>query len=160
MFEFLSKYFHFQWDKQRIVYQIMIDRFANDSRFPKNKDNCTPPPFRGGNIKGIINRLDYISGLGVNSILLSPFLKSKSYHGYHCTTARNEIESQFGNEDDIQRLVKLIKKQKMTCGADFVPNHCHISNPIYSEHSDWFEFPCKEYKFYANIKDLPVIIIN
>ena len=101
MFEFLSKYFHFQCDKQRIVYQIMIDRFANDSKFPKNKDNCTPPPFRGGNIKGIINRLDYISGLGVNSILLSPFLKSKSYHGYHCTTARNEIESQFGNEDDI-----------------------------------------------------------
>lgn len=37
----------------------MIDRFANDSKFPKNTDNSTPPPFRGGNIKGIINRLDY-----------------------------------------------------------------------------------------------------
>ena len=72
----------------------------------------------------------------------------------------NEIESQFGNEDDIQRLVKLIKKQKMTCGADFVPNHCHISNPIYSEHSEWFEFPNKEYKFYANIKDLPVLNLD
>lgn len=49
----------------------MIDRFANDSKFPKNTDNSTPPPFRGGNIKGIINRLDYITGLGANSIILS-----------------------------------------------------------------------------------------
>lgn len=74
MLEFLSKYFHFLWNKQQIVYQIMIDRFDNDSIFPKNNDNGTPPPFRGGNIKGIINRLDYITCLGVNSILLSPFL--------------------------------------------------------------------------------------
>lgn len=135
----------------------MIDRFANDSRFPKNNENCTPPPFRGGNIKGIINRLDYITGLGANSILLSPFFKSKSYHGYHSTTARNEIEPQFGNDEDIQSFVEQIKKRQMTCGADFVPNHCHITNPIYIEHYDWFEFPCKQYKFYANLKDLPVL---
>lgn len=158
MFEFLSKYF--QWDKQRIVYQIMIDRFANDSKFPKNKDNCTPPPFLGGNIKGIINQLDYITGLGANSVLLSPFFRSNAYHGYHCTTARNEIEPHFGNEKDIQSFVELIKELKMTCGADFVPNHCHITNPIYVEHYDWFEFPNNEYKFYANIKDLPVLNLD
>lgn len=114
----------------------MIDRFANNSRFPKNNDNCTPPPFRGGNIKGIINRLDYIADLGANSILLSPFFKSNAYHGYHCTTAMNEIEPQFGNEEDIQSFVKYTKRHKMTCGADFVPNHCHITNPIYVEHND------------------------
>lgn len=160
MHDFLSKYFHVHRNKQQVVYQIMIDRFVNDSRFPKNNENCTPPPFRGGNIKGIINLLDYITGLGANSILLSPFFKSNAYHGYHCTTNRNEIEPQFGDEDDIQCLVKQIKKHKMTCGADFVPNHCHITNPIYVEHYDWFEFPCKEYKFYANIKDLPVLNLN
>ena len=138
----------------------MIDRFDNDSIFPKNNDNGTPPPFRGGNIEGIINRLDYIIGLGVNSILLSPFFKSNAYHGYHCTTKRNEIEPHFGNEKDIQSFVKLIKERRMACGADFVPNHCHITNPIYVEHYDWFEFPNKEYKFYANIKDLPVLNLN
>lgn len=121
MLDFLSKYFHIKKDKQQIVYQIMIDRFANDSRFPKNNDSCTPPPFRGGNIKGIINRLDYIADLGANSILLSPFFKSNAYHGYHCTTVMNEIESQFGNEDDIQRLVKLIKKQKNDMWSRFCP---------------------------------------
>ena len=160
MLKFISKYFHVHRNKQQVVYQIMIDRFANDSRFPKNNENCTPPPFRGGNIKGIINRLDYITGLGANSILLSPFFKSNAYHGYHCTTARNEIEPHFGNEKDIQSFVELIKERKMTCGADFVPNHCHITNPIYVEHYDWFEFPNKEYKFYANIKDLPVLNLN
>ena len=160
MLKFISKYFHLQWNKQRIVYQIMIDRFANNSRFQKNNDNCTPPPFRGGNIKGIINRLDYIADLGANSILLSPFFKSNAYHGYHCTTAMNEIEPQFGNEEDIQSFVKYTKRHKMTCGADFVPNHCHITNPIYVEHNDWFEFPNKEYKFYANIKDLPVLNLD
>ena len=160
MLDFILKYLHVQRSKQQIVYQIMIDRFANDSRFPKNNENCTPPPFRGGNIKGIINRLDYIVDLGANSVLLSPFFKSNAYHGYHCTTARNEIEPHFGNEKDIQSFVELIKERKMTCGADFVPNHCHITNPIYVEHYDWFEFPNKEYKFYANIKDLPVLNLN
>ena len=160
MLDFILKYLHVQRSKQQIVYQIMIDRFANDFKSLKNNDNIIPPPFQGGNIKGIINRLDYIVGLGVNSILLSPFFKSKSYHGYHSTTASNEIEPQFGNKDDILCLVKQIKKHKMTCGADFVPNHCHITNPIYVEHYDWFEFPNNKYKFYANIKDLPVLNLD
>lgn len=160
MLDFILKYLHVQRSKQQIVYQIMIDRFANDFKSLKNDDNVIPPPFQGGNIKGIINRLDYIVGLGVNSILLSPFFKSNAYHGYHCTTARNEIEPHFGNEKDIQSFVELIKERKMTCGADFVPNHCHITNPIYVEHYDWFEFPNNEYKFYANIKDLPVLNLD
>ena len=160
MLDFILKYLHVQRSKQQIVYQIMIDRFANDFKSLKNDDNVIPPPFQGGNIKGIINRLDYIVDLGANSVLLSPFFKSNAYHGYHCTTARNEIEPHFGNEKDIQSFVELIKERKMTCGADFVPNHCHITNPIYVEHYDWFEFPNKEYKFYANIKDLPVLNLN
>lgn len=160
MLNFLSKYFHFQKRKQQTVYQIMIDRFANGSKFLKNNIGVIPPPFLGGNIKGIIKRLNYIEGLGTNSILLSPFFKSNAYHGYHCTTSSNEIEPQFGNEEDIRRLVKQIKERKMTCGADFVPNHCHITNPIYVKHADWFEFPNKEHKFYANIKDLPVLNLD
>ena len=160
MLKFISKYFHVHRNKQQVVYQIMIDRFANDSRFPKNNENSTPPPFRGGNIKGIINQLDYITGLGANSVLLSPFFKSNAYHGYHCTTARNEIEPHFGNEKDIQSFVELIKERKMTCGADFVPNHCHITNSIYVNHYDWFEFPNKKYKFYSNIKELPVLNLD
>lgn len=160
MLDFILKYLHVQRSKQQIVYQIMIDRFANDFKSLKNDDNVIPPPFQGGNIKGIINRLDYIVDLGANSVLLSPFFKSNAYHGYHCTTARNEIEPHFGNEKDIQSFVELIKERKMTCGADFVPNHCHITNPIYVEHYDWFEFPNKAYKFYANIKDLPVLNLN
>ena len=160
MLDFILKYLHVQRSKQQIVYQIMIDRFANNFKSLKNDDNVIPPPFQGGNIKGIINRLDYIVDLGANSVLLSPFFKSNAYHGYHCTTARNEIEPHFGNEKDIQSFVELIKERKMTCGADFVPNHCHITNPIYVEHYDWFEFPNKEYKFYANIKDLPVLNLN
>ena len=160
MLDFILKYLHVQRSKQQIVYQIMIDRFANDFKSLKNDDNVIPPPFQGGNIKGIINRLDYIVDLGANSVLLSPFFKSNAYHGYHCTTARNEIEPHFGNEKDIQSFVELIKERKMTCGADFVPNHCHITNPIYVEHYDWFEFPNKKYKFYANIKELPVLNLN
>lgn len=160
MLDFILKYLHVQRSKQQIVYQIMIDRFANDFKSLKNDDNVIPPPFQGGNIKGIINRLDYIVDLRANSVLLSPFFKSNAYHGYHCTTARNEIEPHFGNEKDIKSFVELIKERKMTCGADFVPNHCHITNPIYVEHYDWFEFPNKEYKFYANIKDLPVLNLN
>ncbi len=160
MLNFLSKDFHFQKNKKQIVYQIMIDRFANDSNFLWNNIDVIPPPFLGGNIKGIIKRLDYIASLGANSILLSPFFKSNAYHGYHCTTDKNEIEPLFGNEEDMQSFVEQIKERKMTCGADFVPNHCHITNPIYVEHQDWFEFPNEEYKYYANLKDLPVLNLD
>ena len=73
----------------------------------------------GGNIKGIINRLDYIADLGANSILLSPFFKSNAYHGYHCTTDMNEIEPQFGNGEDILSFVKHTKGHKIDLWGRF-----------------------------------------
>jgi len=70
-----------KWFKNRVIYHILIDRFAG---FKSNKD-WNKPIFLGGNIKGINEKLQYLNELGVNTIWISPFYKTNTYHGYHIT---------------------------------------------------------------------------
>src|SRR4030095_12386850 len=77
------------------IYFLLVDRFDNNQRGlrpysgaePKGRDADQGKIFQGGNLKGIIRRLNYIKGLGANAIWLSPVLKNRrekadSYHGY------------------------------------------------------------------------------
>ena len=105
------------------IYHIMIDRFAGCD--PKRKERC----FKGGNLKGIIGKLDYIQALGCTGILLTPFYKTNEYHGYHITDYE-QVDEHFGTWDNVAGLVKAVHKRGMTITADFVANHCHISNPV------------------------------
>lgn len=150
--------------RTELVYQIMIDRFSdeNDFRDIISDDVIIPPIYKGGNLKGVIKHLDYIKGLGVNSLLLSPFFKSDAYHGYHCTTDKNEIEHHFGTVGDVLHFINEAKRLNLLCGADFVPNHCHVNNPIVSKHTDWFRFPADndECRYYAGIQDLPMLNLD
>lgn len=82
------------WVKDAIFYQIFPDRFAKSDRFgkdyPQKPNNLQPwgaPPtfygFQGGDLLGIVERLDYIEALGVNAIYLNPIFTSASNHRYH-----------------------------------------------------------------------------
>ena len=116
----------------------MIDRF-----YPTNSDfkKCC---FNGGNIQGIIDKLDYIQNIGMNGIMLTPFYKTDGYHGYHITDYK-QVDENFGNWDKVNNLVKEIRKRKMIIVADFVPNHCHISNHLFKDvkYKDWFLYDKK-----------------
>ena len=59
--------------KQERIYHILIDRF-----FPI-RDEDTNGNFKGGCIRSIIEHLDYIQGLGMSGIMLTPFYKTASY---------------------------------------------------------------------------------
>ena len=49
------------------------------------------------------------------------------------------MDEHFGTWDDVAQLVNAVHERGMTIAADFVANHCHISNPLVQEHPDWFK---------------------
>lgn len=134
-------------------YHIMIDRF-----YPTNVE-YKEREFNGGDIKGLIEKLDYIQGLGMNGIMLTPFYQTHEYHGYHVTDY-DKVDSHFGTWDDVKTLVQEVHKRKMTIIADFVPNHCHLTNLIFADgqHHEWFVFnkTKRQVKGFANLDFLPM----
>ncbi|WP_299527553.1 glycoside hydrolase family 13 protein [uncultured Lutibacter sp.] len=121
-------------DASDVMYLITPDRFANGN--PKNdstddtieKVNRKNPDGRhGGDIKGIINHLDYIDNLGVTTLWLNPFLENDqpaySYHGYGISDFY-KTDSRFGTNNDYKNLVSLCHEKGMKVIMDQVFNHC------------------------------------
>ena len=116
------------WFKNAIIYHILIDRFAGFT----STDNWDKPMFLGGNIKGIIKKLPYLKDLGIDTIWISPFYKTSAYHGYHITDFY-QVDSHFGAEKDIRKLVDTTHKHEIRIIAGFVPNHCSMQHPYFKE---------------------------
>ncbi|MFB6182477.1 MAG: alpha-amylase family glycosyl hydrolase, partial [Candidatus Nanohaloarchaea archaeon] len=126
-----------------VIYQVFIDRFAGFD----DKSNWHNPEFVGGDIQGIIDKLDYIEKLGVDVLWISPFYQGESYHGYHITDMFS-VDDNFGDEEDLKELIDEVHSRDMRIIADFVPNHVSVeheyfkdaqSNPA-SDYRDWFYF--------------------
>ena len=112
--------------KQERIYHILIDRF-----FPMNGEDSNGN-FKGGCIKSIIEHLDYIQNLGMTGIMLSPFHKTATYHGYHVIDYK-QVDPHFGTEDDVVELVNEVHKRGMIVAADFVANHSHKSCSLFAD---------------------------
>ena len=93
-----------EW-KKRSIYQLMTDRFATDNPNPPYC-NVTLNNYCGGNHKGIIQKLDYIQGMGFDAIWISPIVKNAegSYHSYH-TTDFYALNEHFGDEKDMHDFI-------------------------------------------------------
>ncbi len=145
------------WFKNAIIYQILIDRFAGAHK----KEN--KPDFLGGNIKGIIKRLDYLADLGVNTIWLSPFCSTHEYHGYHITDY-TKVDPHFGTSDDLHMLIEGAHKKSMRVITDYVPNHCSVHHPFFKEavrsreskYNKWFYFKKwpEDYLSFLDVREL------
>merc|ERR1719446_545189 len=92
------------------MYQLLIDRFSSpDSKHcEKLTDYC------GGNIPGIMEKLDYLEDLGVDGIVLSPIVDQmpNGYHGYW-TKDLTRVNPAFGSEADMKELVVRMHERKM-----------------------------------------------
>lgn len=118
------------WMKTATFYQIFVDRFHQGDM---EKDNSyinlkwgeipTPKSFAGGDLKGIIEKLDYIEELGCNTIYLTPVFRSISNHKYDISDYYN-VDKQFGTNEDLKRLVQLAHEKDMRVVLDAVFNHC------------------------------------
>ena len=78
-----------EWVQDAIFYQIFPDRFARSERVPKpaNLQAWGAPPtyhsFKGGDLLGVVEKLDYLAELGVNALYFNPIFCSAANHRYH-----------------------------------------------------------------------------
>lgn len=107
----------------RVFYQIFVGSFSDS-----NGDGV-------GDLRGIINRLDYLNdgqdnsglSLGVEGIWLTPIFASPSYHKYDVTNYY-KIDPKFGTEDDLKELIALCHERNVKVILDLVINHTATSN--------------------------------
>jgi glycosidase len=106
-----------------------------------------PDGRHGGDIKGILNHLDYIKDLGATAIWINPMLENNmkvySYHGYSITDYYM-TDPRFGTNDDYLNLSYFIHRKGMKLIMDMVFNHCGSSHWWMADPptKEWFnEFP-------------------
>jgi glycosidase len=118
------------------VYFLLVDRFDDNRRgvpaynpasAPRGRDSQQGKVFQGGNLKGILRRLNYIKGLGANAIWLSPVFKNRqeqadTYHGYGIQDFL-AIDPRFGTLEDLQKLVKEAHARGLYVILDIILNH-------------------------------------
>lgn len=116
-----------------LMYLIMPDRFANgdeknDSRpeLTEKADRSLPNGRHGGDLRGIINNLDYIQNLGATAVWLTPVNEDNekvySYHGY-AQTDLYKIDARYGTNEEYKTLSQELNKRKMMLVMDYVTNH-------------------------------------
>ncbi len=116
------------------IYLIVPDRFTNgdysndvvegmkENKIDRNSDGGR----HGGDIRGIINNLDYIKEMGFTAIWPTPMLENNmpaySYHGYAITN-HYKVDPRFGTLDDYKELAKKSKQKGLKLIFDEVLNH-------------------------------------
>ena len=76
--------------RQRRVYQLVTDRFALPNNSSSAPCNVASAPYCGGTYKGVVSKLDYIKGMGFDTVWISPVVSNiggttghgQAYHGY------------------------------------------------------------------------------
>ena len=117
-----------------VIYLITPDRFVNGN--PANdwvggmreKPNRTNRGGRhGGDIRGIINSLDYLQKMGFTAVWLNPVLENNmtdfSYHGYSTTDFYN-VDPRYGSNEEYRELNDELDKRGMKLIMDMIFNHC------------------------------------
>ena len=88
-----------------------------------------------GDIRGIINSLDYLSDLGVEVLWLTPIQKSDSYHGYDISDYYT-VDKRFGTVEDYRELLYKAHEKGMKVLMDLVLNHTSKGN-LWFSNSQW-----------------------
>ncbi|OYT72088.1 MAG: alpha-amylase [Chloracidobacterium sp. CP2_5A] len=121
-----------------VVYLLMIDRFANGD--PANDSPPGMPPadrgkskaYHGGDLRGVMDKLDYLQALGVTAIWMTPVYDNaddaEDYHGYGATDFY-AVEQRFGTLADYQALAAEIRRRGMKLLQDVIPNHAGPRHP-------------------------------
>jgi cyclomaltodextrinase / maltogenic alpha-amylase / neopullulanase len=153
------------WAREVIIYQIFPDRFhPGPGRSWHGTDHLGE--IHGGTLRGIIDHLDYVAGLGFNCIWLNPFFPDETHHGYHATDYF-QVNPRLGTMDDIRELVGAAHERGIRLLLDFVANHWGSQHPTFqaaladrdSEYHDWYnwiEWP-HDYETFFGVRDLPQI---
>ncbi|GAA4589310.1 pullulanase-type alpha-1,6-glucosidase [Actinoplanes octamycinicus] len=125
-------------------YFVLPDRFADGDksnnrgglrgdRLSTGYDPADKGFYHGGDLQGVIDKLDYIQGLGTTAIWLAPVFKNRpvqgsgtdisaGYHGYWITDF-TQVDPHFGTNADLKKLVKLAHQRGLKIFLDIIVNH-------------------------------------
>ncbi len=146
------------WVKHAVFYQIFPDRFAKTNRpraelppamqVPLEPWDALPTVhgYKGGDLWGIAENLDYLVDLGVTAIYFTPLFQSASNHRYH-THDYYQIDPMLGGNDAFEFMLKAAHDRNLKVVLDGVFNHASrgffffndlLENGAQSPWRDWF----------------------
>ena len=135
-----------KWIKNSIFYQVYPTSF-----YDSNGDGI-------GDLQGVIEKLDYIKGLGVNAIWLNPFYPSPFMDGGYDISDYYSVHEQFGTMSDFEALVAKCKTLGIRIVIDLVIGHTSNRHPWFLEsakdeknkYSDWFIWTDNNFNKFAD----------
>ena len=139
-----------EWFKTGVTYHIFVDRFNNEDSTLEEIDKDLVEVY-GGNLKGIINKLDYLEDLGVDIIYLSPIFEAEGHHKYN-TGDYEKIAADFGNIDIFVQLISELKKRDMYLILDGVFNHSGSDSKYFNKEGNYESlgaYQSKDSKYYS-----------
>ena len=143
-----------EWVKDAIFYQIFPDRFARSGRVGDHlhleawDSPPTPFGFKGGDLYGVAERLDYLQDLGITAIYLNPIFTSAANHRYHTYDYTN-VDPILGGNTALRELLDAAHARNIRIVLDGVFNHASrgfwqfhhtLENGAASAYVDWFHF--------------------
>lgn len=115
--------------RSRSVYQVIVDRFARNSS-STGDCNAADRKYCGGTWSALVDKLDYIQGMGFDTVWISPVVENiggttsegEAYHGYW-TLDPDSLNSNFGSAEDLKTLSSSLHARGMYLQVDVVVNH-------------------------------------
>lgn len=141
-----------EWVKNTVWYQIFPERFCN------GRPEISPPGvepwgseptssnFMGGDLWGVIEKLDYLEDLGITGLYFCPVFTANANHKYD-TVDYYSVDPAFGGNEALKVLVSEAHRRGMKVMLDVVFNHIGNQSPLWldvvqngaqSKYADWF----------------------
>lgn len=133
------------WAQSDVVYQIFPDRFASSGtqyplpdwavprtwdEHPEGRSRNTSHEYFGGDLWGVIDKLDYLESLGIGAIYCTPFYPAGSVHRYDASTF-DRVDPLLGGDEALVSLVASAHARGIKVFGDLTLNHS-------GNHHEWF----------------------
>ena len=130
-----------KWWEEAIIYQIYPRSFKDT-----NGDGI-------GDIEGLIQKLDYVKSLGVNTIWVNPMTRSAQKDNGYDVIDYKQVDPLFGTDEDGDWLIQEIKDRDMKIIYDFPLNHTSDQHPWFQEALKGKDNPYRDYYIWADAKE-------